>query len=128
MRSIYFQNVPSGAAADDDSDDDEGAPRPSGAGDGRYGGGGGRGGVGRGGGSMGDEERVAAEQRERLRAERKKDRERDLRIDVSWRSRLQGGGQEEIILGTSILVLFLRGTSFCLKGELLLGKSIVMLM
>lgn len=32
---------------------------------------------------MGDEERVAAEQRERLRAERKKDRERDLRIDVS---------------------------------------------
>lgn len=31
---------------------------------------------------MGDEERVAAEQRERLRAERKKDRERDLRIDV----------------------------------------------
>lgn len=32
---------------------------------------------------MGDEERVAAEQRERLRAERKKDRERDLRMDVS---------------------------------------------
>lgn len=32
---------------------------------------------------MGDEERVAAEQRERLRAERKKDRERELRMDVS---------------------------------------------
>ncbi|CAN0542314.1 unnamed protein product, partial [Ectocarpus sp. 8 AP-2014] len=50
-----------GGAQDDDSDDDGGAPR---------------------GGAMGDEERVAAEQRERLRAERKKDRERDLRIDV----------------------------------------------
>ncbi|CAN0027796.1 unnamed protein product [Ectocarpus sp. 6 AP-2014] len=73
-----------GGAQDDDSDDDEGAPRPSGAGDARYGGGGGRGGGGGGGGgggAMGDEERVAAEQRERLRAERKKDRERDLRID-----------------------------------------------
>lgn len=32
---------------------------------------------------MGDEERVAAEQREKLRTERKKDRERDLRMDVS---------------------------------------------
>lgn len=33
---------------------------------------------------MTDEERVAAEQRERLRAERKKERERDMRMDVSW--------------------------------------------
>lgn len=73
-------------APNDDSDDDEGAPRPSG-GDGRYG----RGGMG-GGSAMGDEERVAAEQRERLRVERKKDRERELRMDVSrWLGTLEQG-------------------------------------
>lgn len=107
----------SGGAQEDDSDDDEGAPRPSGAGDARYGGGGGRGGGGGGGGgggAMGDEERVAAEQRERLRAERKKDRERDLRIDVSvWRRNssracglcVAGGGVASVLAGFAWSVL-----------------------
>lgn len=109
---------PNSGAQDDDSDDDEGAPHPSGAGDARYGGGGGGRGGGGGGGAVGDEERVAAEQRERLRAERKKDRERDLRMDVRSRVELSFFSSC-VVFGVFFCVVFLGSPgvgSRCCKG------------